>query len=419
MSAVARPLGQLLYVAPDIYNKVALDVDPGTKVAEPDESRAQALVDQAQEAAEQGQVSLALQLASQALVYNPGHPVARSVLGYKLHEGQWQTPYQAEQSQRGYTWHPTFGWVRPEDLSKLQEGQRPHGKRWVDTEVDQARHQEIKQGWQVRTDHFLVTTNRSPEAAVRLGAELESLFQVWRQLFAGYYLEPREIKQRFAGERSARKMRRPLKVFYHRDKTSYVEHLVRRQPRVDQTLGIYFDTVRQSHFYHIDDPQLASLGRATLYHEAVHQLFQETSPKGRSPGANANFWAIEGVACYFETLAPLAGGSYTIGSGGRIRSAAQLGLVLPTDELVALGQSDLQRQTNLAEIYAQSAAMVAMLMHDPESQNREALVRYLRKVYGGRPDSQELATQLKSSYPELDAEYLRFLEQIRENLSVP
>ena len=398
---VAAPVlgGETLFVAPDVYN--------GVEIAERDSERAAALFEEGRGAA----ASAALRLASEALGADPGHAGARRVLGYELVDGVWMTPYQADRAKRGIVWDTRFGWVKPDDVKKLESGQRPSGRRWVSKEVDERQHSDIDGGWQVRTDHFVVTTNHSPEAGVALAAELENLFQVWRQLFAGYYLSDREIAARYAGERRARKTRRPFRVVYHRDKAGYVEHLRRRQPRVGETLGIYFDTLREAHFYHSDEPSEAARLRPTLYHEAVHQLFQESAPKAKSPGANANYWVIEGAACWFETLRPVGSGRYEIGEGGRLGSAAKQATPLPLAELTAFGQLDLQRRDDLAAIYAQSTGVVAMLMADRE--DREALVRYLGAVYGGRPDGEELARAVGRAYAELDAEYARF----RENLS--
>ena len=200
-------------------------------------------------------------------------------------------------------------------------------------------------------------------------------------------------------------------------------------PRVGETLGIYFDTIRESHFYDLNsDGQDPLYGDArqmqTLYHEGVHQLFQETESKGRSPGENANFWVIEGVACYFESLIKIPHfrgerGRYQIGGawGARMVSAIERGLLMPTAELVAMPQSDLQRQPNLARVYAQSTALVRMLMHAHQQRDREALVEYLREVYGGRPDGEELSRLIGRPYGELDAEYERFLNLARRTAS--
>ena len=119
-----------------------------------------------------------------------------------------------------------------------------------------------------------------------------------------------------------------MRVFYHRDKAGYVDDLVRRQPRIAETQGIYFDTNREAHFFAGDEAAIP-----TLYHEAVHQLFAESRSVDRHFGDAANFWIIEGVATYFETLTGYsdshAGRFFTIGQSdaGRLPAARHRMLV--------------------------------------------------------------------------------------------
>lgn len=405
--AVSSVGGETLYVAPDVYNRVEIE-----RVAP---AAADQRFAEARQAAEDGELSRALRLAGETLHLDPDHTAARRVLGYQQAGDAWVTPYQAKQQSRGYQWDARFGWVTPDELPRWEAGERPTGRRWASVESDRERHADIKDGWRVRTDHFVVITNHSREAGAALAAELENLYQVWRQRFAGYWLEEREVAQLFAGERNARKSSRRFEVVYHRDKAGYVEHLRRREPRIAQTLGIYFDTLREAHFFHSDDPVDAARLRPTLYHEAVHQLFQESAPKARSPGENANYWVIEGVACWFETLRPVGSGRYAIGRGGRLRSAMRITRPAPVADLVALGQSDLQRQPDLAAIYAQSTALVAMLA---ETQP-EALVQYLRSVYYQRPGPDALLRATGKSAADLDAAYRRFASERLAELAEP
>ncbi|TWT46394.1 DUF1570 domain-containing protein [Botrimarina hoheduenensis] len=397
-----------LAIAPDVYN--------GLRGVQPESQQAVERFAEAQQAAERGEASHALRLVHEALALDPDHRAARRLLGYEWLDGAWVTPYQRDQARRGYRWDARYGWVKPEDLSRYAAGERPDGRRWVSAAEVQERRDPIDEGWQVRTDHFLVTTNHSLEAGAALAAELENLYQLWRQRFAGYWATDREVRQLLAGDRVVPKPSRPFRVVYHRDKQGYVEHLRRRQPRIEETLGIYFDTLRAAHFYHAEEPAEAARLRPTLYHEAVHQMFQESAPKARAAGENANFWVIEGVACWFETLRPAEPGWYTIGRGGRLASAAQIASPLPIAELTAWGQSDLQRQPNLAQVYAQATALVAMLAE----QQPETLVRYLKGVYYSRPDGAELSRLADQSYAELDDAYRRFAaERLPELAAVP
>src|SRR5204863_3644081 len=126
---------------------------------------------------------------------------------------------------------------------------KPAGTAIPESRIDASRHTNIKNGWQVRTDHFFVTTNHSLAAGAELAARLERLYQIWRQLFAGFYYSEQEVKGLFGGERIARVSVRQFKVFYHRNRDDYVNNLSRRQPMIADTLGIYFDANSEAHFF--------------------------------------------------------------------------------------------------------------------------------------------------------------------------
>lgn len=408
-SAASEPwMGQEVLVAPDVYT-------PSDTAPEAAPADAEGRFAEAQRAAEAGRHAEAFALAGATLHADADHAAARRVLGYELVDGAWRTPYEARQHRRGVVWDRRFGWVRADDLPRYEGGERRAGRRWVSAEQDAADHAAIDSGWQVRTDHFVVQTNHSLEAGARLAADLEGLFQAWRTLFAGYAFTDREARQLFAGERDARKPRRPMRVFYHRDKGGYVEHLRRRQPRIAETLGIYFDDTRESHFYH--DPSAdADQLRATLYHEAAHQLFRETGPRREDTGRDANFWLVEGVACYFELLAPIDGrAAFTLGhpAQGRLPSAVARGPAAPLAELAAMGQSELQRLPNLANVYAQATGVVAMLRHgEHAAADRDALDQTLRAVYAGKADAETLSRSVGRSYGDLDRQYRAFLTNL-------
>lgn len=402
------------YLAPDVYNGFA-------QAKQVDRELADKLFNQVKESVESGDLTQAMRLLGQTLHNDPGHQAARRAMGYELNDesNKWQTPFEAKQFAKGLHWNRRFGWVRPEDLPRLQSGERLSGKRWISAKTDTKRHQEIDKGWQVRTDHFVVTTNHSLEAGVALAGELESFWQLWQQRLAPFDLTERELTERLAGKRAAPKSRRPMRVYYHRDKTSYVEHLKRRQPRIAETLGIYFDTIRQSHFYHSNNVDNRTLLRSTLYHEATHQLLQETSPKGRTVGQNANFWIVEGIACYFETLTSTKeAGIYELGDPrrGRFATAVSMREPTPLHELAALGMSDLQSMPSLATLYAQSTALAGMLIDSPSKMDQQNLVKYLKRVYDSRPDGEEMTRQMGRSFKELDREYQIYLAQIAQQI---
>jgi hypothetical protein len=406
--------GSLLFIAPDQYTEAATAEE---RLQEPRKKYAEALFELARQAAEAGQLSLAFQWATEAVRENPDHADARRVLGYEQRGGQWLTSYGARMHDAGTTWHPKFGWLAVTEVPRYEAGERLVGGRWLSSEADATRHSDMRSGWQVRTDHFLVTTNHSLEAAAELAARLERLHQVWRQLFAGFYLGEREVERQFAGERLPRKQIRPFRVYYHRNRNEYAAALVGRQPRIAETLGIYFDREREAHFFAGKDQDAG-----TLSHEAVHQLFQESRPAARHVGELANFWVIEGVATYFETLTeqgdPNTGLYYTIGeaTAGRLPAARRRlledGFYVPLAELTRLGKSDVQRQPEIAKLYSQSTGLAAFLVDADQGRYREPFVRYLEAVYAGRDDADSLSTATGISLSELDVAYRRYLESL-------
>jgi lysophospholipase L1-like esterase len=409
--------GTLLFIASDQYSPAR----PTAETMRPARNKyADALFELAQQAAEAGQLSLAFQWTTETLRENPDHAAARRVLGYVEKGGKWLTPYGAKMHDAGKMWDSQKGWLAINAAATAIP----------DARIDAARHTDIKNGWQVRTDHFLVTTNHSLAAGAELAARIERLYQIWRQLFAGFYYSEQEVKGLFAGERIARVSVRQFKVFYHRNREDYVNTLSRRQPRIAETLGIYFDTNAEAHFFAEEstNDKPASSGEpaadvqvATLYHEAVHQLFQESKPAARRIGELSNFWVIEGVATYFETLTEhndaKAGLYYTIGefSAGRLPKARERlhdNYYVPLADLTKLGKDEMQGRDDVAKLYSQSSGLAAFLLNGAEGRYREALVRYLQAVYTRHDNDQTLAEATGSSYPELDAAYRRFMESL-------
>ncbi len=409
--------GTLLFIAPDEYSPVKQTVDAVNEVRK---KYAAALFELATEAANAGQLSLAFQWATETLRENPGHVDARRVLGYEQRDGKWLTAYGAKMFDAGKSWNADRGWVSADD-AKSPITAAPS---------DALRHADIKNGWQVRTDHFQVKTNHSLAAGAELAARLERLYQVWRQLFAGFYYSEKEVGGLFAGDRIARVQARPFRVFYHRDRDDYVSTLSRRQPLVAESLGVYFDTIREAHFFAAADeaatgsPAASTATEppvATLYHESVHQLFQESKPAARRIGEFANFWVVEGVATYFETLTehldPHAGLYFTIGeaTAGRLPKARERladGYYIPLADLTKLGKDDVQRRPDVARLYSQACGLSAFLLNGEQGRYREPLVRYLQAVYANHDNEQTLAEVTGARYSELDAAYRQYMEKL-------
>lgn len=408
-----RSWAQRLYVPSDIYNTSNGPARPARR------DEADAAFALAKAAVERGEVSVALEHACRAATLDPNHAEARRLLGYQRVGDQWAGKYAQRMLETGHVWRREYGWIKADHVAKYEAGLRPWGGRWISIEEDAQRHAAIERGWTVRTDHFLVTTNVDRAAGAALAVRLETLYQLWRQRFGEFALTPAELQARLAGKQATGFKRQPFRVTYHRNRQEYNATLAPRQPRISMTLGIYFDGERECHFFAGEDQD-----PGTIAHEAVHQFFYESAAKPtRHLAATANAWAVEGAACYFESLTEgedLGGGgrSYAIGAAeaGRLPAARHRRIVddyyVPLAELSALGMLDLQARSDVARIYSQSAGLAAFFIDADDGAYRGAFREFLALVYAGRDTADKLAEVTGRSFGEFDERYRAFMASL-------
>ncbi len=401
----------MLYVPRDIYNS-----EPSSRRRPDDQSLK--VFELARQGVEAGDVSRALKYACLAVALDSDHADARRLLGYQRIGDQWAGGYAQQMLTSGQVWRREFGWIKTDEVPKYDQGLRPYGSKWITAAEDAERHASIDRGWVVRTEHFLVTTDVDRAAAADLAVRLEALYQLWRQCFGEFAITPVELKARLDGKDAGGQSRKPFRVIYHRNRDQYNAALVRRQPQIAMTLGIYFDADRESHFFAGKDQD-----PGTLAHEAVHQFFYESAPKPtRHLAVTANAWAVEGAACYFESLTERkqsAGGqSFTIGlpTAGRLPAARHRRVVdnyyVPLATLSALGVTDLQHRDDVARLYSQSAGLASFFMDAENGKYRKPFRELLTLVYAGRDSADKLSLLTGRSYDELDREYLAYMKSL-------
>ena len=376
------------------------------------ETAGQHLFGLAEQAVGEAQYGLAMRLLYAAVREDPQHAQARAALGYERLGDDWLTPLGKSMRERGLMWDDRFGWLAGEDLPRYEAGERKVGAKWVSAAEDAARRKSILAGWEIRTDHYQVTTNHSLEAGVALARRLERLYHVWRQLFVEYHAAPGDLNQLLAGKGIAPSASRPHEVFLYRDKADYTRDLKAAQPGIDKTIGIYFDNRRRAYFFEGEENY-----EGNIYHEATHQLFQETRRAPRNIGQRDNFWIVEGIATYFESLADEPALGYaTLGApdAGRLPAARQRlltdGYYVPFARLTSLGTADIQRDPNIARLYSQAAGQTTFLLQCQGGKYRPALVRYLGEVYAQRAEPGTLFRLTGASAAELDREYRVFMQ---------
>jgi len=270
--------------------------------------------------------------------------------------------------------------------------------------------------WEVETEHFEIATTHSPEAAKEVGRRLEELHAVWRQLFADYWFTEAELQRRFDGKAS-RLVEPDHQIMLFPDKAQYVEYLKQDEPGIAVSSGYYAERTRTAYFY-ADERTLT-----TQFHEATHQLFHERQRRGRAAGIDANFWVVEGVATYMESLQK-GDGYFVVGGPGayRLQFARYRALTeefyVPLSELVAMGRPEMKAAgDDLSRLYSQSAGLAHFFMDGAGGKYRDAFVQYLDAVYRDKADAATLARLTGHRYEQLDEEYLDFLRVGNEDLA--
>ena len=357
------------------------DDDDGTPLADLVAQHAADLAELAQAALGQNNPSLAYQLLYEAAFFDRQQPIAQRVLGLSSVEKREQL-----QVRRATTEHPRLGW----NPSKY---------------------------WRIDTEHYQIVTNQSEQAGLQLARRLEDLHTVWRQLFFDCWSNQASL----AGALRRKRPLRPRSKTHHRvvlfaSRDEYIQHLRPRQPRIDITLGFYDVDARTSFFFAGPDAS-----PATQLHEASHQLFQELQRSSPRMAADRNFWIVEGVALYMESLrrrgpCVAVGGFYA----NRLQYARyrrlQENFYVPLSDLASFGREALQRDTRIRRIYSQAAGLTHFLMDGQSGRHRAGLIQYLRQVYQGRDRLDELERSTATSYAMLDQQYQSFLDVSDEDL---
>jgi hypothetical protein len=338
----------------------------------------------------------AYQLLHEVLRENPDHPEARRILGYGKVAAGWALAGTTSPPTPGRRAHPKHRW--------------PAGKYW--------RHE---------TPHYSIATSTSPKQAIELGQKMEELHALWRQAFFSFWTNQPALEHRIGGGKEALvKEPKKLDVVLFRDREEYISLLRPGEPKIELTTGIYLDK-QQTVFLYAGDEKLT----ATWYHEASHQLFQEIESFPPEPGSKGNFWMVEGLAMYMESLARHeidgaarpreAAGSqgrsyWTLGGweSDRLQFARYRGLsndfLLPLEKLSAMNRADLQASEDIRKIYGQSAGFAHYLMDAQGGLYREATVNVFHSLYAGRDTSGALEKLIGASAAELDRDYLEYLQ---------
>jgi hypothetical protein len=180
--------------------------------------------------------------------------------------------------------------------------------------------------------------------------------------------------------------------------------------------------------YFYDDPANADGNMATMFHEVTHQLLGESAPSIRDVGSDANFWLVEGLACYMESF-QRKDGRLSVGDPQHIRMqwarvrVLDENFFMPLQQFTALGMRQFQYvedKPTLQRYYSQASGMAHFFMHYRDGLYRDALIAHLSQVYSPNSRIRERVQGLDAltgvSFSELEAQYKQYLAAQREKL---
>lgn len=368
-----------------------------------------------------GSPGYAFDLIHELVVHDPDHAKARELLGYVRLGDEWLTPFAKKMRLKGYEWQPQFGWLPKNFVERYVAGERNVDGKWMTADKEAAIRQDFQHAWEIQTDHYLIRTNYSLERGAELGRALEDFYEFFHQTFAGFFNEPEQLQKLFnGGAPGGSRHPKQYLVHYYRTREEYVERLQPLFPAIQATNGIYLTGDRTAHFYY--DPK--GTAEDTLFHEATHQLFYESHLMHRPIAESANFWIVEGIACYLESFRR-QDGSFSVGDPGHIRFAgARMNFIdktyyVPLREFVEMGGARFQAAPVevLAKNYTQAAGIAHFFMQYDDGRYRDAVVSHLAQVYSSdsrkRQYTQGLDELTGVDYDELDRQYGEWLKELR------
>jgi len=251
--------------------------------------------------------------------------------------------------------------------------------------------------YRILTEHYDITAAKL-EDGNRAGEQLEHLFSGWTLFFA-----------EFVKEQETEPEKRLHRVILYRNQREYIANLQRIDPSIARSNGYYSSSRKTAYFF--------STEAKILFHEGTHQILAEHFFHEKTPAFHNNFWVIEGIALFMQTL-KVEDTCYKIGDilADRLYSAKEYRFKqnhhLPIQSLTAMSSAKIQSSTDLQKIYSQSATLVHWLMFAEAGRYRNALFELLRQTYRDSAKPETLSELTGLSYEELDKKYAEFLQTI-------
>ncbi len=136
---------------------------------------------------------------------------------------------------------------------------------------------------------------------------------------------------------------------------------------------------------------------------------------------DANFWIVEGIACYMESYRAVNGES-TVGDPHhiRIQNARERcvldGFYVPLAKFASLGMNEFQHNRDIRKLYSQAAGLAHFFMHYDGGRYRDALIEHIAELYRTSGRARQFVRGLDEltgvSYSDLDRQYIEYMRSL-------
>lgn len=260
----------------------------------------------------------------------------------------------------------------------------------------------------VQTNLLTIDSTASKEQTLAIAAQLHGAYWAWTKIFFPLWRSADSISQTLVDgvgddQISRRRLGRTptMRIVLLRDSDQYAA-VLSAIDGIENSTGYYDPTTRCSFFYVGD--ALTLLRSRT--HEWTHQLLAEATQRKRSSanqavGESADFWLVEGIAGYMESLTQLANGETIVGGwdSSRLQYSRQRFVAgqppTPLMILRAMGRRESQSVADLPRWYSDSIAWSHLMMQ--QSDRRRWLLTQLADLYGIDSDLQSEPISLDAS----------------------
>ncbi|MEM6690975.1 MAG: hypothetical protein AAF664_16225, partial [Planctomycetota bacterium] len=239
------------------------------------------------------------------------------------------------------------------------------------------------------TSRFDLYSFASTSATRNIATVVEETHRAWCELFFPFWNQSQLVENHFSATQSRRLQGRPnlrrqqkFKIVVFANANQYQDALSADVPNASQSTGFYHDASDATYLYPAEETK-------TLRHEVTHQLFRRATSAPTSndfvPGRAEDFWIVEGIAGYFESLRSVEQ-SLVIGGWDSDRLQYARYRVLAGGDQYALeslrkdGRDEAQQLKDLARWYAHAIMRTHQAM-DGRDEDRRWFYRTLARVY--------------------------------------